>query len=72
VPAAWPQNQLSQAFPTVPAICSGCHVKFSAGRFPPLSNQLPGYCGTILPQAIAITMPQFSPGSATVVATAIE
>jgi len=72
VPAAWPQNQLSQAGPTVPAVCSGCHVKFSAGRFPHLSNQLPGYCGTILPSAIATTMPQFSPGSATVVATAFK
>ncbi|TDR42011.1 hypothetical protein DFR29_10967 [Tahibacter aquaticus] len=72
VPASWPQNQLSQAGPTVPGVCAGCHVKFSAGRFPHLSNQLPDYCSVILPQAIATTMPPFSPGSASVVATAFK
>lgn len=51
VPAAWPQNDLSQAGSTVPGVCSACHLKGSAGRFPHLSNQLQGYCGTILPQA---------------------
>ena len=64
VGAAWPQNQLSQAGSTLPSECSGCHVKGSAGRFAHLSNQLPGYCGTVLASAIAMTMPQFSPGSA--------
>jgi hypothetical protein len=57
VAAAWPQNDLSQAGSTVPGVCSGCHFKGSAGRFPHLSNQLPGYCGTILPQAYMRTMP---------------
>jgi hypothetical protein len=57
VAAAWPQNDLSQADPTVPTACSVCHVKFDAGRFPHLSNQLPGYCGTILTKAYHQTMP---------------
>jgi hypothetical protein len=57
VAAAWPQNDLSQAGSTVPGVCSGCHFKGSAGRFPHLSNQLPSYCGTILPQAYMRTMP---------------
>jgi hypothetical protein len=72
VPAAWPQNQLSQAEPTVPGECSACHFKGNAGRFPHLSNLLngtPGYCKTILTQAIAKTMPPDAPpGSAKVVA----
>jgi hypothetical protein len=58
VAAAWPQNQLSQAGPTVPPICEGCHIKGGlGGRFPHLSNELPSYCGTILTQAILRTMP---------------
>ena len=57
VPAAWPQNQLSQARPTVPAVCSSCHVKGVAGRFPHLSNELFDYCNTILPNAYRRTMP---------------
>ena len=57
VAAAWPQNDLSQAEPTVPTACSACHVKLDAGRFPHLSNQLPGYCGTILTKGYHQTMP---------------
>lgn len=57
VPAAWPQNQLSQAAATVPAACGSCHFKGFRGRFPHLSNQLPGYCGTVLTQAFLRTMP---------------
>lgn len=57
VAAAWPQNDLSQAGSTVPSVCVGCHVKSSAGRFPHLSNQLPGYCGTVLDKAYNQTMP---------------
>jgi hypothetical protein len=57
VAAAWPQNDLSQADPTVPAACSACHFKLDAGRFPHLSNQLPGYCGTVLTKAYHQTMP---------------
>lgn len=65
VAAAWPQNQLSQAESTVPGACVGCHKKPGiGGRFPHLSNQLPGYCNTILAQAITRTMPPSSPGSA--------
>jgi len=63
VASAWPQNDLSQAKPTVPGACSACHVKGNAGRFPHLSNQLPGYCGTILPMAYTKTMPPGSAGS---------
>ena len=67
VPAAWPQNQLSQAAPNVLGACNGCHKKLTAGgtagRFPHLSNQLVDYCGTILPQALVKTMPQGSPNT---------
>lgn len=65
VAAAWPQNQLSMAQPLVPGACVGCHVQGgSGGRFPHLSTELPGYCGTVLAQAITDTMPPFNPGSA--------
>ncbi|HEY9422453.1 MAG TPA: hypothetical protein VIW92_13635, partial [Thermoanaerobaculia bacterium] len=63
VGASWPQNQLSHAQPLVPAACVGCHVQGSAGRFPHLSSDLPGYCNTILAQALTDTMPLGSPGS---------
>ncbi|MBK8277280.1 MAG: hypothetical protein IPK92_16060 [Nitrospira sp.] len=63
VAASWPQNQFSQAGSTVPNVCKGCHINGSAGRFPHLSNQLPGYCGTVLTQAYHRTMPIGSPGS---------
>jgi hypothetical protein len=64
VPASWPQNGSSQAGPSVPPVCVGCHQKGSvAGRFPHLSNQLPGYCGTILQKAVAMTMPPGAGGS---------
>lgn len=65
VPAAWPQNQLSQAAASAPAVCVGCHVKGNAGRFPHLSNELGGaigYCNTVLRQAITRTMPPNNPG----------
>jgi hypothetical protein len=63
VAAGWPQNEASQAGTTVPAVCEGCHVKGSAGRFPHLSNELPGYCFTILTKGYLQTMPPGSPGS---------
>ncbi|HSG40018.1 MAG TPA: hypothetical protein VLE27_10305, partial [Thermoanaerobaculia bacterium] len=63
VGASWPQNALSHAQPLVPGACVGCHVQGSAGRFPHLSSDLPGYCGTILAQALTDTMPLGSPGS---------
>ncbi|MFA5965742.1 MAG: hypothetical protein WC804_17130 [Sphingomonas sp.] len=74
VPASWPQNALSQSPALVPPACKSCHVKGGAGRLPHLSNQLQGYCNTILSQAVGTappptpfappTMPQGSPGSA--------
>ena len=75
VPAAWPQNQLSQADPTVPGACGACHFKGSAGRFPHLSNQLnglSGYCRTILTKAMSLTMPPSLPGSELAAATAFR
>ncbi len=69
--ASWPQNDASFAGALTPPSCKGCHSKGGAGRFPFLSNLLPGYCGTILKGAVAgltsppapPTMPQGSPGS---------
>jgi hypothetical protein len=66
VPGSWPQNGVSEAENRVPAACSMCHEKDGAGgRFPQLSSlaQLPGYCGTILRQAVEKTMPPNKPGS---------
>jgi hypothetical protein len=64
VAAGWPQNALSQSPTLVPAVCSGCHTHGGiGGRFPHLSSDLPGYCGTILAQAITKTMPPGAPGS---------
>lgn len=63
VRSSWPQNQLSQAL-QVPPVCAGCHTQGGvAGRFPHLSTDIPGYCNTILPMALADTMPPGSPGS---------
>ena len=72
VGGSWPQNQLSQAGSTVPMECSACHFKGFAGRFPHLSNKIPGYCGTVLAQAITKTMPPGSPGSAATMANAFR
>lgn len=72
VGASWPQNQLSQAGSTLPAECSGCHVKGGNGRFPHLSNQIPQYCSTVLGQAINETMPPGSPGSAATAANTFK
>jgi hypothetical protein len=63
VAASWPQNRFSQTGSTVPNVCKGCHTNGGAGRFPHLSNQLPGYCGTVLTKAYHQTMPIGSPGS---------
>lgn len=69
VAASWPQNALSHAQPLVPASCVGCHLQGgSGGRFPHLSNEILGYCGTILREAWSTvtppdTMPPGSPGS---------
>jgi hypothetical protein len=74
VRSSWPQNEASHA--GAPAVCTGCHAKgLQGGRFPHLSNQLPGYCGKILKGAVQgltippdavnapATMPPSSPGS---------
>ena len=64
VSASWPQNQLSHPQALVPVACSGCHAAgSSAGGFPQLSPEIAAYCGTILAQAVAKTMPPGSPGS---------
>ncbi len=76
VRAAWPQNDSSFAGAMVPdPQCKTCHVKGGAGRFPHLSNQYLGYCGTILRGAVQglvvppdqvnapATMPQTNPGA---------
>lgn len=67
VAASWPQNALSHSQPLVPSTCVGCHVQGSSGgRFPHLSDDIPGYCG-ILAQALSValptTMPPSSPGT---------
>lgn len=66
VSATWPQNpgptNLLDAVAST-GKCDSCHSVGSAGRFPDVSTQLPGYCGTVL--AIAkgtsskATMPPF-------------
>ena len=61
VKPGWPENPgpLSS-----PGSCAACHADGgTGGRFPELSTLLPGFCGTILPQAIARTMPPGAPGS---------
>ncbi|MEY4590589.1 MAG: hypothetical protein RL497_2665 [Pseudomonadota bacterium] len=63
VGASWPQNQSSLTAAATPGACGGCHVKASAGRLPHLSNQIPGYCNTVLALAGLRTMPPSSPGS---------
>jgi hypothetical protein len=68
VGASWPQNALSHSEPLVPPACVGCHKQpsagGSAGRFPHLSTELNGlYCGTILQNAINLTMPTWGPGT---------
>jgi hypothetical protein len=72
VATSWPQNQQSQSGVTAPIECRGCHSKSGAGRFPHLSNELPGYCGTILTQAITRTMAPSNPGGAAAAATAFR
>jgi hypothetical protein len=58
VAAAWPQNQLSQTQPYVPASCSGCHrATGSGGAFPHLSPELPGYCGILRSAVGALPLP---------------
>ncbi len=77
VGGSWPQNQSSQAASTIsaPLSCPDCHFKGFAGRFPHLSNQIPGYCTVVLGQAIngpKATMPPGSPGSEATAALAFK
>lgn len=70
---SWPMNNLSHSPALTPPVCTGCHVQGGNGRLPHLSNQLGGYCGTVLRGAVTgvvpvlgarpPTMPQGSPGS---------
>lgn len=58
--SSWPDPDPMNA----PASCVGCHTEGgSGGRFPHLSNALPGFCGTVLANAINRTMPPGAPGS---------
>jgi len=67
VGASWPQNDKSMTPAYVPSQCELCHQQGDAGRFPHLSSDLPGYCGTILAKAVQSglphTMPPTAPGS---------
>lgn len=65
---SWPQNQkrLNDAY--LPSSCQGCHSAGGVGgQLPHLSTSLPGYCATVLRQAIQVSvphsMPQGNPGS---------
>ncbi len=55
VDASWPQNpgptNLLDAVSSA-GRCDSCHRVGSAGRFPELSNELSGYCGTVLGTAV--------------------
>lgn len=51
VDASWPQNPGPTAIldaVSSPQSCVSCHRVGSAGRFPDVSTQLPGYCGVVL------------------------
>ena len=54
VVASWPQNpgptSLLSAVPS-PGRCDGCHTQSYAGRFPKVSDQLKGWCSTVLGNA---------------------
>ena len=63
VDASWPQNpgptNLLDAVSSTQR-CDGCHTSGGAGRFPELSNELLGYCATVLNAgALAVTMPPY-------------
>jgi hypothetical protein len=62
---SWPQNPgPTNILASVPSSgqCTSCHTQPGpGGRFPKLSTALIGYCGTILPRAIARTMPPGNP-----------
>jgi hypothetical protein len=68
VVAAWPQNDKSLSNNYVPGACMGCHTGGFGGRLPHVSDALPGYCFTILRQAVQFglphTMPLGNPGGA--------
>ena len=64
VDSSWPQNpgptnQLD-AVPS-PGRCDSCHRVGSAGRFPEVSNQLPGYCAVVLGTAAGVSSKRTMP-----------
>lgn len=73
VGGSWPMNGLSHSPALTPPTCVGCHVQGGNGRLPHLSDDLPGWCGTVLNGAVTgvvpglsarpPTMPQGNPGS---------
>ena len=73
----WPQNAGPSALvDAIPGVgqCTSCHQQGgTGGRFPQLSQDISGYCGTILPKvvgAVATTsQPTMPPGSAGSAAT---
>lgn len=67
--ASWPQNKKRLNDVYLPGSCAGCHAAGgSGGQLPHLSNEISGYCGRVLKQAIQVgvphSMPQGTPGSA--------
>lgn len=58
----WPQNPGPMNSPTT---CNGCHGTVGAagfaGRLPHLSQDLPGYCGSVLRNAVGASAPPTSP-----------
>lgn len=64
VAASWPQNGLSMSQALVPPVCGACHSATGpGGAFPHLSQELQGYCGSVLANAITRTMPPGAAGS---------
>lgn len=66
-PKAWHVPMVSKNWPqnpgpgTINRKCStACHKQGDAGRFPALSTDLPGFCGTILESAVRDTMSAYS------------
>jgi hypothetical protein len=67
VKASWPQNPGPSILPEIVQLpqgslrCTECHQANDAGQFPEFGN-LPGYCATVLGNAIPRTMPLGNPG----------
>jgi len=64
VDASWPQNPGPTALldaVSSPQRCTSCHQVGSAGRFPDVSTQLPGYCRVVLATATGTSPKQTMP-----------